>query len=262
MGHALPFLSRNLILWQGWRDAYFTLGLIYLAVLIPLALLVRQPPGSGNELASISMAGGKEDNPFSLSRQKLIMLLCSAVLFCCICMGTPIVHVVPLGSDTGLSPRQAAGLLATMMIFGMFGRVIIGRIADRIGNLKSYIIASLAQTVLAMWFPYLISVSGLYVLAALFGLGYSGVMTCLILCAREFAPIRHTGISLGIVVFFGWVGMSIGSWQGGWFYDVQDNYSQAFLNATLAGVINLMILVLLYHYTIRKPTQLALQHAC
>ena len=37
----MPFLARHLILEQGWRDAYQTMGLIYLAALIPLALLIR-----------------------------------------------------------------------------------------------------------------------------------------------------------------------------------------------------------------------------
>jgi MFS family permease len=248
----MPFLARNLIIWQGWRDAYSTMGFIYLAVLIPLAFLIRQPPGRGSHLAGASMEDHEVDNQYALSRPKLIMLLCTAVVFCCICMATPIVHLVPYGSDSGLGPRQAAGLLTIMMVFGTFGRVIAGRLADHIGSLKSYIITSLAQTAMAMWFPYLTSLGELYVLAALFGLGYSGAMTTLILCAREFAPIRHTGISLGLTAFFGWTGMAIGSWQGGWFYDLQGNYSQAFLNATFAGLINLMILAILYYFTIHK----------
>lgn len=248
----MPFLARHLILEQGWRDAYQTMGLIYLAVLIPLALLVRNPPRAAG--AAGPSGGVPEPSPYAIPRHWLVALLCLAVIFCCICMATPIVHVVALGSDSGLGPREAAGLLTVMMVFGVAGRLATGRTADRIGNLRTYVIVSLSQTVLAMWFPYVHSLFGLYVLAALFGLGYAGVMTALILCAREFSPPHNTGLSMGLVAFFGWVGMAIGAWQGGLFFDLDGDYVRAFLNSTIAGTVNLLLLGLLYLYTVRWAT--------
>ena len=59
--------------------------------------------------------------------------------------------------------------------------------------------------------------------------------------------------SIGIVMFFGWLGMAIGAWQGGLFYDLCGNYFQSFANASLAGVANLLILALLVLYTLDKP---------
>ena len=246
----MPFLARQLILEQGWREAYQTMGLIYLVVLIPLALLIRDPPRATGWAATAG-AGADAPNPYAIARHWLVALVCLAVIFCCVCMATPIVHVVSLGSDLGLGPREAAGLLTVMMIFGVAGRIATGRVADRIGNLRAYVIVSLAQTSLALWFPYVHSLAGLYTMAALFGLGYAGVMTALILCAREFSPPRNTGLSLGLVSFFGWVGMALGGWQGGLFYDLNGNYGQAFLNSSIAGVVNLLILGLLYLYTER-----------
>jgi len=242
----VPFIARHLILEQGWREAYQSLGLIYFAVLLPLALLIRNPPavsGAGDAAG----AGGR--NPYALPRRWLVALLCLAVVFCCTCMATPIVHVVALGSDAGLGPRESAGLLTVMMLFGVAGRILTGMMADRIGNLRAYVIVSLAQTALALWFPHVHTLAGLYALSALFGLWYAGVMTALILCAREFAPPRFSGLSIGLVAFFGWVGMALGAWQGGLFFDMDGDYVQAFLNSSIAGVINLLILGLLYLYT-------------
>jgi len=253
----MPFIARNLILAQGWRDAYQSMGLIYLAVLVPLALLVRNPPRRPDWAAA---AGGDgEANPYAIPRPWVVAVLCLAVVFCCTCMATPIVHVVALGTDLGFGPRQAAGLLTVMMVFGVAGRIVTGRVADRIGNLQAYVIVSLAQTVLAMWFPYVHTLAGLYALSALFGLGYAGVMTALILCAREFSPQRNTGLSIGLVAFFGWVGMALGAWQGGLFFDLDGNYVRAFLNSSIAGVVNLLVLGLLYLYTVhRAPMRKAL----
>jgi MFS family permease len=242
----MPFLARHLILEQGWREAYQSLGILYFAALVPLALLLRNPPAAADAMAA---ATGQARNPYALPRPALVAILCVAVVFCCLCMSTPIVHVVALGTDHGLGPREAAGLLTVMMLFGVAGRLLTGAMADRIGNLRAYFVVSLAQTALALWFPYLHSAAGLYALAALFGLWYAGVMTALILCAREFAPPRYGGLAMGLVAFSGWVGMALGAWQGGLFFDLNGDYFQSFLNSSIAGVVNLLLLGLLYGYT-------------
>ena len=78
---------------------------------------------------------------------------------------------------------------------------------------------------------------------------FRSVMTALILCAREFAPPRRGGLAMGLVAFSGWVGMALGAWQGGLFFDLNGDYVQSFLNSSIAGVINLLLLGLLYAYT-------------
>jgi predicted MFS family arabinose efflux permease len=142
------------------------------------------------------------------------------------------------------------------MVAGMAGRIAFGRLSDRVGSLQTYIVASLGQTLLAFMFPYAGGGMQLYVLSALFGLVFSGAMTSFITCAREYAPAGTTGRSIGVVMFFAWVGMALGAWQGGLFYDLCGNYFQSFANASLAGVANLLILALLVLYTLDKPLTL------
>lgn len=246
----MPFLSRHLILTEGWRQAYLMLGLLYLAVMVPLALLVRNPPRSG---VAAAPAATRAKGDFALPPAGLLALLSLAVVFCCICMATPIVHVAALGSDIGLGGRDAAGLLLAMMVFGMAGRVAFGGIADRFGNLQSYIVASVGQTALAFLFPYAGTRLELYALSAIFGVFFSGAMTSFILCAREYSPRANIGLSIGVVMFFGWVGMALGAWQGGLFYDLCGDYFPSFANASFGGIVNLLILGVLYLYTVRRP---------
>jgi MFS family permease len=235
----VPYFVRHVIVTDGWRYAYLTLGLAFIAVMVPLALLLRDAP----RVAARSSAPG------SSGQIRLLALLSVAAALCCVCMGTPLVHVVTLGSDRGLASGDAAGLLAVMMIFGMAGRIAFGRIADRLGSLQTYLVASAGQTALAFLFPYAGSGAQLYALSALFGLVFSGVMTSFLTCAREYAPAGTTGRSIGIVMFFAWVGMATGAWQGGLFYDLCGTYYESFANASLAGVANLLILALLFLYT-------------
>jgi MFS family permease len=233
----VPYFARYLIVTEGWRQAYLMLGLLFIALMVPLALLLRDAPVTAN---------ARPDVHRGPSAVRLLTLLSLAALLCCVCMGTPLVHAVTLGSDRGLGGREAAGLLAVMMVAGMVGRVAFGRVADRVGSLQTYIAASAGQTALAFLFPYAGSGVQLYALSALFGLVFSGAMTSFLSCAREYGPAGKTGLSLGVVMFFGWTGMALGAWQGGFFYDLCGDYFVSFANASVSGVANLLVLALLY----------------
>jgi MFS family permease len=250
----MPFLARHLVLLLDWRQAYVVLGALSLAIMIPLALLIRNPPRVTPPAGPAAAAPGHR---FAATPVWLLAWLCVAVLFCCICMATPIVHVAALGSDLGLGGRESAGLLATMMLCGMAGRLAFGRLADRVGNLQSYIVASGGQTALAVLFPLMQTRTELYLLSAAFGLVFSGAMTAFILCAREYSPPQRTGLSIGIVMFFAWFGMALGGWQGGLFFDLCGSYGPSFANASLGGVANLLVLGLLYLVTVHRPRRAA-----
>ncbi|MDF2463140.1 MAG: hypothetical protein K0Q43_1375 [Ramlibacter sp.] len=239
----LPYLARNLVLMEGWRAAYVTLGVIYLALMVPLAFFLRDPPrAAAAEMAAAAVA----PSPYRVPRPVMLAWLCVGVVFCCVCMSTPIMHVVTYGADRGLGPRESAGLLAVMMVCGMIGRIGFGKLADRFGNIQAYMVASAGQTIFTALFPLAQTSAQLYVLSAAFGLMFSGSMTSLILCAREFAPVGRTGLYIGIAMFFGWLGMALGGWQGGVFYDLCGDYDTSFSNGGFSGVANLLVLGLLY----------------
>jgi hypothetical protein len=66
-------------------------------------------------------------------------------------------------------------------------------------------------------------------------------MTCLWICVREFAPTQRRALSQGVLAFLGWIGVGIGGWQGGYFFDLTGSYTLSYANAALAGVVNLLI---------------------
>jgi MFS family permease len=181
--------------------------------------------------------------------------LACAALFCCVCMAAPQVHLVPLGIDFGCSPQTAAGLLLTLMVAGVFGRLFFGWLADRTGGLPAYFLASLAQTAVVFWFTQTGSVATLFQLSVLFGFGFAGVMTCLLICAREAAPIRLSGFAMAAVSTAGWIGMGLGSYQAGYFYDITASYLLSFANAAIAGILNLLIVSALFWYRHRETTR-------
>ena len=241
----VPYIANLLLEQAGWRNAALWLGIFYLIILLPLVMLLRTPPVHAQAGA---VAQNSNRNLWGISHRITIPWLAFASVFCCICMAVPLVHLVPLGIGIGCSAQTAAGLLLSAMIAGIFGRLFFGSLADRIGGLGAYALSCFAQTALVFWFTQTRSVVTLFELSILFGFGYAGVMTCLLICAREAAPMRLSGTAMAIVSTTAWVGMGIGSFQAGFFYDLQKSYVLSYGNAALAGIVNLLIVAALLWY--------------
>jgi MFS family permease len=241
----VPYIANLLLEAAGWRNAALWLGIGYLVFLLPSVMLLRSPPVHAHTAAA---AQGSNENLWGIPHRITIPWLAFASVFCCICMSVPLVHLIPLGIGIGCSAQTAAGLLLSAMIAGIFGRLFFGSLADRIGGLGAYAISCFAQTAVVFWFTQTTSIVTLFELSALFGFGFAGVMTCLLICAREAAPMRMSGTAMAIVSTTAWIGMGIGSFQAGFFYDLQKSYVLSYGNAALAGMVNLLIVAALFWY--------------
>ena len=235
----IPYFSGVIIESDGWRAAYYFMAIIYLAIAIPAALFIRESPWREQARTSTQ----EEPRDFPLSEKEAITWLCSAVIFCCICMSVPIVHLVPLLTDADFSIEFATSVLMVLMFCGAFGRILGGKLGDMIGALPAYMLMSLGQTVSVIWFPYVTNPIGLYFLAAFFGFTYSGVMSSILVCTRIMVSAKFAGRANSLGSFFGWMGMGMGGFFGGYFFDLYGDYFWSFAFASFMGVINLLVLV-------------------
>jgi MFS family permease len=170
-------------------------------------------------------------------------------------MGVPLVHLAGFVSAVCGSSSLGATSLLVAMVFGAIGRVCFGLIADRFGNLFSYACASMMQTLCILVFPSLESALPILALSAVFGFGFAGNMTCLILCVREEAPPAQFGGAIGMVMFIAWAGMGVGGYLGGALFDLTGAYTLAFMISALFGAANLSVLVAVYF--MRGPAQIS-----
>jgi len=254
----VPFGTAVIIGSMGWRDALMALGLITLFLLIPLALLIRQPPEDPSGTTASDISAKADELPVPLSPNVVAMWLGAAVLFCCTCMSVPLMHLVPLIQDRGISLTDAGSVLFLMLLVAILGRVAFGKLADLIGAIKAYWIASCWQTVLVFGYIYIDTLNGFYLYAVVYGFGYAGVMTGLLVCVRVLTPINRRAYVLGIVMLFAWLGHGVGGYQGGFFFDLTGNYTISFANAAFAGIINLIIVASLFVTINRRRSGLAL----
>ncbi len=234
----IPHLSGILIETSGWKAAYIDLAIIYILIALPISFLIKESPWR----ISARTDSEQEETDFPLSEKEVVAWISFAVIFCCVCMSIPIMHLVPLLTDKGFSVEFATSVLMLLMFCGAFGRILGGMLGDYIGALPGYILMSLGQTVFVIWFPHLISPSTIYIMAALFGFTYSGVMSSILVCTRMMVSAKYGARAMSLTSFFGWIGMGLGGFLGGYFFDIYGDYSWAFTFAGIMGVINLLIL--------------------
>ena len=243
----IPLLSTNLIQAYGWQDAYMYLSYIYLFIMAPFSFLIKESPRRKKARIAIE----DEFRDFPLSEKEVITWISCAVVFCCICMSVPIVHLIPLLTDASFSEDFAASVFLVLMIFGIVGRIISGKLGDMIGALPTYILMSIGQTISVLGFPYIDFKVGLFVLAAAFGFTYSGVMSAILVCARMMVSAKLAGRAMALGSFFGWVGMGLGGYFGGLLFDMKGDYTWSYQFASAMGSINIFILWQ-FHKRIKK----------
>lgn len=238
-GAVIPVVVRSLMAEMGWRDTYLVLGVAATLILIPVSLLIRIPPGLAQARARAPVgtvdAGG-------LSPRALTTILSVAIVFCCICMSIPIIHVFPMALEAGIAPEQAALVLGALMAVSMVGRVGIARLADTIGGVRSLLLASGIQTVSIYWFSQASGLEGLVAVAVIFAIGYGGVIPSYAIIIREKIPLGRVGRVTGTVLFFANLGMALGGYLGGVIYVASGGYPAAYAVGALAGVVNLILI--------------------
>ena len=244
---SIPLLSTYLIKAYGWQDAYTYLSFIYLLIMAPFSFLIKESPWRKR----VRIAIKDEFRDFPLSEKEVITWISFAVIFCCICMSVPIVHLIPLLTDASFSEDFAASVFLVLMVFGIVGRIISGKLGDIIGALPTYILMSIGQTITVFGFPYINFKVGLFILAAAFGFTYSGVMSAILVCARMMVSAKLAGRAMALGSFFGWVGMGLGGYFGGLLFDIKGDYTWSFQFASAMGSVNIFILWQ-FHKRIKK----------
>ena len=256
----VPVIVRYLINHYDWQTAYSTLGIAYIILAIPIALFVRDSPRLYS-VQSHEPPKQRDGTPFPLSPTVVVAWIGTAVVFCCVAMAVPIVHLVPLLTDQGMSPNQAVIVFFTLMATGAFGRIFGGKLADHIGALQSYICMSVLQTAVIFLFPHVQNTILMYALAIIFGLAFSGVMASFLVSVRMMIPANYLARGMAIVSATGWIGMGLGGWQGGIAFDLTGDYIWAYANGSIAGIINLIILTLFFLHIRRGDGRQRLQAA-
>ena len=229
----------------GWRETFFYFSIFSLITMLPLAWLIRPHPPTVQK-DHLNENVNNDGLVLGLSSIRVQIALWIAVICCCSAMAMPVVHLVSYGTDLGHSASNAAGLLSVLMGCGFVSRICFGMLSDKIGPVLTLLIGSASQATMLLVFAWVDSLVGLYIAAALFGIGFAGIMPCYPMILRLWFPVTQIGWRVAAQYGFAAVGMAIGGWMAGHIYDVMGSYKFAFVGGFCFNVVNFIVFIYFY----------------
>jgi len=230
-------LVRWLITAHDWRTAMLVIGDLAWLLLIPVALLVRNPPtpAAGGGPSQIAPAD-RELTVGQALRTPQFAAIALTHFACCAAHSGPIFHMVTNAMDHGVSAMAATTVLGAAGLASLTGRVVCGLIADRVGARRTLLVGLVVQALAVALYLVTGGLTGFYALALLFGLSYGGVMPLYAILVREYFGARIMGTAFGAVAFVSTLGMALGPWAGGSVYDVFGSYFWLFIGSAGIGL--------------------------
>jgi MFS family permease len=227
-------LSPNLVSAFGWRGALQWLGIAIVVLALPMAYFVRDEPeaspharperprelGASRELAPL---GG-------VFRDPAFYLLALGSMCSIAAVGGANQHLkLYLSLDLKYSQQQAATITSTVLFCSIFGRLLMGWLADR---LPKKVVMILIYVLVAASIPLLLtgsSMTALYGFSVVFGLGLGGEYMIIPLMAAELFGVRVLGRLLGVILTADGVAEATSPMLIGYLRDHSASYRSGFL---------------------------------
>jgi MFS family permease len=261
-GAMWPPLFERAVAGFGWRQTMLWYAAAEIIVIVPLAAIYfRRPPEHFQAVTAVA-AGAGQARLLGLPRNVVFAMMCGAGVLCCIPMAMPQGHLVAFCSDLGITRSMGALMLSVLLGTAFLSRQVWGAISDRIGGLATVLIGSAWQAAAMTSFLLTQNEAGLFMVAAAFGLGFSGIIPAYVLAVRELFPASEASWRIPTLLLFSGFGMASGGWIAGLLYDHFGYYAPAFATGIGANLLNLLVIGVLvarqrYHATSNRPVEIA-----
>jgi MFS family permease len=240
-GTIWPLIFARAIAYAGWRHTMLYYAVFELITIVPCAVLVLRPPPdvahhvahTGRALAKNKVLGWPPNLVFALQM--------AAIFTCCIPMSMPQAHLVAFCSDLGISPAHGAAMVSVLLGAAFFSRQVWGVISDKIGGLYTMLLGSACQAAGMGAFLLTQDEAGLFAVAALFGMGFSGLVPANVLASREMFSVDEAYWRMPMLLLCSGFGMASGGWIAGVLYDYFGFYAPAFATGLGVNLFNFAV---------------------
>jgi len=223
----------------GWRVTMAGFACVIVIAVPITALFLKRVPQMPVELGFED--AGTRRSVLGLRPNTVLTILCIAGFCCCIPMSIPQGHLVAFCSDIGIPAAQGAAMLSVLQASAFTSRMFWGWLSDRIGGLRTVLAASACQALAIAAFTTTQDETGLFMISAAYGLGFSGIIPAYIVAIRQLFPAREASWRVPSLLFVSMAGMAFGSWLAGALYDHFGFYGPAFATGVLFNLANLVL---------------------
>ncbi|MEO5808315.1 MFS transporter [Devosia sp.] len=231
-------LASVLISAYGWRSAMLIVAIGVWVILIPATFLIRRAPAAQAEPKPAAANPAKPGRSAAATalRTPQFIVLAAVFCLCCAAHSGPIFHTVSYAMLCGASALAAASIYSVEGVAGLFGRLLFGLMADRFG-VKRVIVGGLVLQAAGIYtYIYVSQLTHFYLLAAVLGMAYGGVMPLYAVLARDYFPASVMGTVLGGITMTSSIGMAIGPLGGGWIFDTFGDYHWLYVASAAIGL--------------------------
>jgi MFS family permease len=243
---AMPLACSFFISSVGWRVTYALVGIAVVCVIAVCAWFIRRDPadmglaafGSGGQPATGARSYGSGFSLREALRTRQFWLI-NVVSFCDLFLiNVIVVHIVIHGIDLQIPATRAASVLSLAAGVSIPGRIIMGAVADRIGNRPALMICLCMSMSAFVLLLFARSIGMLYLFAGFYGIGLwsSGAIVSPLIA--EFFGLKSHATIYSVSVFTSAIGSAAGPVIAGVIFDVTGKYYSAFIVCLLVSVIS------------------------
>lgn len=235
----------------GWQWGYRALGILVLAIMIPLMLIfaVDSPAklglskigeAEGNAtpaLAGLTTAEAQKTGAFWLIFIGFLLMICTT--------GALSSHAVAYLSECGLSSAQASSVQSTGLLFMAVGKVVIGRVNDKCSG-KAAIVFGCVCMIVCYLTMFAVSMSPMVVpvYMVFYALGQAiGLMAPTIMISNVFGNKGFAGI-MGFITMANGIGNAAGPLLLGSVYDITGDYNLGWIMLAVIGALSFLLIML------------------
>lgn len=246
----LPIVSTEAIMAFGWRWAYVAIALGYFVLAMPLNFLFfrgaadkpKGAPAQEKPPASQVLPGMEAREAF---RSFTFYRLSMAGLLFAFCAMASIVHFVPILTDRGLTPVQAASIAGLIGLSSLTGRFITGYLLDRFQPERVALVAFGLPVLAAFLLLYGDGPLAYSAAAIVIGASLGGEYDIIIYLTTRHFGLKRFGAILSTVLVFLTAATATGPLTAGAIYDRFGSYDyylwltipMVLLSSLLAGTL-------------------------
>ncbi len=234
--------------WGGWRGAIQGAAIAVVAIVIPVALLMRESPrdkglraygDEGAPLAASAAAEANQKTALAAAARTLDFWLLAASFFVCGYTTNGLIgtHLLPHAIEHGFDSAMAANAIVLMGMMNIVGTLASGWFSDRYDNRALLAMYYTFRAISIAFLPFVADMLGLLVFAIVYGLDWIATVPPTInLTAQRFGR-ASVGVLYGWIFFSHMVGAAFAAYVGGAVRDAFGEYTLAFFSAAALGFI-------------------------
>jgi len=242
-------LAAHLELSYGWRWSFAGMGLILVALVLPVILLLFRndpaeiglTPYGAHPVGTAAAISAEAMRMTSLSvaiRHRGFWLLAGSFFVCgYTSTGLIGVHLIPHAVDYGFSKMVASGAMGLMGAMNVIGTTASGYICDRFGKRFPLAMYYFLRGLSLFLLLGVTDVTELNLFAIMFGLNYISTVPPTSMLTADLFGRRSVGMLFGWIFFAHQIGAGLASYVGGLVYDLTGTYDWAFISAGVLGIL-------------------------